>query len=103
MFRIEVTTMATVTDDGTEFEYGHVEWDETSYAECANCLKHGKLSDFGAQSKVPPAPEPLREAVLDIKRLASKHDDAGCDPYALLELIEQEAIAALASAKGGAQ
>jgi len=45
----------------------------------------------------------LLDALLDIKRLASKHDDAGCEPYTLLELIEAEAIAALAKAKGGAQ
>jgi hypothetical protein len=45
----------------------------------------------------------LAEALLDIKRMASKHDDSGCDPYAVLELIEQKAIAVLAQAKGGAQ
>jgi hypothetical protein len=45
----------------------------------------------------------MLDALLDIKRLASKHDDAGTCPYTLLELIEATAIVALAKTKGGAQ
>lgn len=45
----------------------------------------------------------LVDALVDIKRLASKHDDRSTCPYTVLELIEAEAIAALAKAKGGAQ
>ena len=40
----------------------------------------------------------LLDALLDIKRLASKHDDSGFDPITLLELIESDALAALAQA-----
>src|SRR5258708_37057548 len=59
-FRIEVTTMATVTDDGAEVEHVDMDWDETSYAECAGCYKFGQLSHFKVQSEVPPgAPLPL--------------------------------------------
>ena len=49
-FRVEVTTMAIVTDDGAKVEHSDLHWDETSYAECAICLKHGALSHFEAQS-----------------------------------------------------
>jgi hypothetical protein len=44
-FRIQATTLALVTDDGTD-ELGDMEWDDDSYAECAQCLKAGKLRDF---------------------------------------------------------
>lgn len=44
-FRIAAHTIATVTDDGTE-DYGDIEWDDGSYAECTECLKAGKLRDF---------------------------------------------------------
>jgi hypothetical protein len=63
-FRIEITTMSTVSDDGAELEYGEMHWDETSYTECVDCLKHGPLSDFGAQSKVPPRAVPTPQALL---------------------------------------
>jgi hypothetical protein len=52
---------------------------------------------------VPADATALVDAMLDIKRMASKHDDSGYDPYAILKLIEQTAIAVLAPAKGGAQ
>jgi hypothetical protein len=57
-FRIEITIMASVTDDGVEIEYGHTEWDKTSYAECAECCKHGTVADFTAQSEPPPEAAP---------------------------------------------
>jgi hypothetical protein len=44
----------------------------------------------------------LHDALLDIKRLARKHDDAGFDPHTLLEMIEGKAVSALATVKGGA-
>lgn len=52
---------------------------------------------------VPADATALVDAMLDIKRMASKHNDSGYDPYAILKLIEQTAIAVLAQAKGGAQ
>jgi hypothetical protein len=146
-FRIEVLTMATVTDDGTDFQgHGGVDWDENSYAECATCLTHGKLSRFMTPAGAAPTPGPwtlnesgvvhgpgdadgppfvcdvtidssmgltpqeranarlitsaptLLEALLDIKRLASKHDDTGYDPHTLVKLIEHKALAVLAAA-----
>jgi len=47
-FRIEVTTMATVTDDGAEVDHGDMKWDSDSYAECATCAEYGPLSRFMA-------------------------------------------------------
>jgi hypothetical protein len=44
-FRIKATAMFIVTDDGTE-DHGSVDWDGDSYAECAECYRHGKLKDF---------------------------------------------------------
>jgi hypothetical protein len=44
-FRIQGTTLFTVTDDGTD-DFGDVEWDDDSYAECTQCGKDGKLRDF---------------------------------------------------------
>jgi hypothetical protein len=38
----------------------------------------------------------MRDNLLNIKRLAERGDDNGCDPYALLDLIAEEARAALA-------
>ena len=46
-FRIAATTIVTVTDDGTE-DLGDMEWDDDSYAECAQCHRHGTLKDFTA-------------------------------------------------------
>ena len=46
-FRIRATTLALVTDDGVE-DHADMEWDEDSDAECTQCLKSGKLSDFEA-------------------------------------------------------
>jgi hypothetical protein len=106
-FRIEVTAMATVTDDGAEVEHGDMDWDETRYAECARCHEHGKLSHFMAPTEaplvaLPPIPT-LFDVLLDIKCLAQKHDDGGYCPFTLLERIEEKALAALAKVKGGAQ
>jgi hypothetical protein len=44
-FRIQGMTLFTVTDDGTD-EFGDVEWDDDSYAECVACHRHGTLKDF---------------------------------------------------------
>jgi len=44
-FRIAATTIATVTDDGTE-DHGDMEWDDDSYAECPQCHRHGALKEF---------------------------------------------------------
>ncbi len=45
LFRIAASTTVTVTDDGVE-DHGDMEWDDDSYAECAECCKHGTLRDF---------------------------------------------------------
>jgi hypothetical protein len=44
-FRIAAKTIATVTADGTE-DYGDMEWDDDSYAECTRCHRDGTLRDF---------------------------------------------------------
>lgn len=44
-FRIQVRTLANVTDDGAE-TFGDMEWDDSSYAECPECGRHGTLADF---------------------------------------------------------
>jgi hypothetical protein len=44
-FRLAAKTIAIVTDDGVE-DYGDMEWDNDSYAECPQCLRHGTLKDF---------------------------------------------------------
>ena len=36
-FRIEVSTVMTVTDNGTEGDGADHEWDENSYCECPKC------------------------------------------------------------------
>ena len=53
-FRIAATTIATVTDDGTE-DHGDMEWDDDSYAECTACHRHGTLKDFTVD------PEPIQK------------------------------------------
>ena len=63
-------------------------------------------AELADEALVPPAEESadtasLLDALLDIKRLASGHDDSGYDPHALLELIERKAIAAVARAEAG--
>lgn len=73
MFRIEVKTMATLTDDGTDLDHGTVEWDENSYLECPDCFAHGKLGRF----KVPPSePQPMRA---DLLRFLADFVALGCD------------------------
>ncbi len=42
---IQVSTLAVVTDDGAE-TYGDMEWDDSSYAECPECRRHGTLAKF---------------------------------------------------------
>ncbi len=51
-FRIAATTIATVTDDGTE-DHGDMEWDDDSYAECPKCYRHGTVKDFQVTSQPP--------------------------------------------------
>ena len=87
-FRIEVITMATVTDDGAEVEHGDMEWDGNSHAECGRCLRHGKLSHFMAEAR------PLLAALEELVRAAT---------YRVDRRIVDEARDALAKAKGGAQ
>lgn len=46
---IEVRTLAHVTDDGAE-TFGHLEWDDASYAACPGCGHHGTLAAFRSHS-----------------------------------------------------
>ena len=110
-FRIEVTTMATVTDDGAEVEHGDMEWDETSHAECASCLKYGTLSFFGAQrdaerqsraadaivSELLAALEQAVAALNTVPRFRVSSPDT--DSYRIASICDR----AIAKAKGGAQ
>ena len=48
-FRIEGTTIFTVTDDGTE-SYGDVEWTE-DFCECTECHFYGRLDTFRQRAK----------------------------------------------------
>jgi hypothetical protein len=107
-FRIQITTMAEVTDDGAEAEHGDIEWDETSYAECANCYHHGRLLHFKAQGEAPPGSRPPAPTLLDAlqqavaalntaPRFAVPSFDT--DSYRIAALCDL----AIAKAKGGAQ
>lgn len=44
-YRIAITTLATVTDDGTD-EYEGAEWEDDSYCGCISCLHDAKIKDF---------------------------------------------------------
>jgi hypothetical protein len=44
-FRIEVTTIMTVCDDGTD-DYGNVEWEDGSYIQCVMCSEEGSVHEF---------------------------------------------------------
>jgi len=106
-FRIAVTALATVTDDGAEVEYGDAEWDESSYAECAQCCKHGKLSDFSVCPETPPAAnvhptllEALEQALAALNTAPRfRVPSLATDSYAIAAFCGR----AIASVKGGAQ
>ena len=51
-FRIAAKTIATVTDNGID-DYGDLEWDADSYAECADCQHRGTLKDFTVAAPQP--------------------------------------------------
>jgi hypothetical protein len=105
-FRIQITTMADVTDDGAEVEHGEMDWDEASYAECAQCCKHGKLSDFKLPDETPPAApvlptllEALEQAVAALNTAPRfRVPSLGTDSYAIAALIDR----AIAGQKEGA-
>ena len=44
-FKIAISTIATVYDDGTE-EFGDTEWDDDSYCECGSCSHSGIVEQF---------------------------------------------------------
>jgi hypothetical protein len=44
-FKIAVTSMATVTDDGTD-EFEDIEWDDGSYCRCIECENDGIVENF---------------------------------------------------------
>ena len=60
-FRIAASTIFTVTDDGTE-DYGDVEWNDDSYAECLQCLRQGKVKDFSCHDSAS-NPSPVTGAI----------------------------------------
>lgn len=46
-FKIEVTTVMLVTDDGTEVDrYAETEWTDASYILCPECERFGKVAEF---------------------------------------------------------
>ncbi len=106
-FRIQVLTMAIVTDDGAEVEHGDMEWDATSFAECAVCHEHGMLSHFRAQShesETPPAGPTLlaalEQAVAALNTAPRfRVPSLDTDSYRIASLCDR----AIAKAKGGAQ
>jgi len=44
-YRIEIKTLATVTDDGTD-EYEGADWEDESFCGCIDCSHDGKVADF---------------------------------------------------------
>jgi hypothetical protein len=50
-FHIAATTTATVTDEGVE-DYTDMEWNDDSYADCAQCFHHGTLKDFTVRTEL---------------------------------------------------
>jgi hypothetical protein len=78
-FRIAGTTIFTVTDDGTE-DYGDIEWDDDSYAECTACHRHGTLRDFEKRKSHQQDGVRLRPTVPDLlEALESLADQADED------------------------
>jgi len=98
-FRIEVKTMATVTDDGTELDHGTVEWDENSYLECPKCFAHGKLGCFKVP---PPEPQPTQADLLRFLTdfVAFGYDPSGRDHWYGMGLFLEHARRLLRQAKG---
>lgn len=45
-FVIEAKASFTVRDDGTDYDYSDVEWDDDSFCRCGSCGKQGKVKDF---------------------------------------------------------
>ncbi|MGH9344383.1 MAG: hypothetical protein ACRD19_11560 [Terriglobia bacterium] len=54
-FRIAASVIVTVTDDGTDDEGGHYEWDDTNYCECGKCAHAGTIGTFSEQQTQPPS------------------------------------------------
>lgn len=51
-FRIEVTSLMTVWDNGTD-DYGEVMWEDDAYIECIECNFHGKVHGFTTEGGKP--------------------------------------------------
>jgi hypothetical protein len=45
-FRIEVCTVVTVTDDGSDYEGTGLDWQDDSYCECTACDHAATIKDF---------------------------------------------------------
>ena len=49
-FRIQMTSIFTIYDDGTD-EYGDTEWDDESYCDCVACEHSGTVRDFREENQ----------------------------------------------------
>ncbi len=65
-FRIVGKALFTVTDEGTD-EFGDVEWDDDSFAECPDCGRDGPLKEFRSPPALPADAFEVHEA--DIREL----------------------------------
>ena len=45
-FRIEVCTVVTLTDDGSDYDGADLEWQDDSYCRCTACDHPGTVKDF---------------------------------------------------------
>jgi hypothetical protein len=45
-FKIEVTSVIKMSDEGAEGDADHTDWGDDSYCECCQCAFAGKVGDF---------------------------------------------------------
>ena len=45
-FKVEVTVLVLVEDEGVTDDLSGSEWDQDHYCECDNCQHSGKIKDF---------------------------------------------------------
>ena len=50
LFRVAVTTIVEVDDDGTG-DPGDMEWDKNSWAACGDCSREGKVGTFRKEAR----------------------------------------------------
>ena len=79
---------------------GKAEGDGEAPFICDMCPDRDVMTSWEeANAKLITSAPTLLDALLDIKRLASKHDDSGYCPYTVLELIEATAMVAIGKAR----